>query len=777
MRFTTKMLIAAAMAANLNAFDMIDYYNTAILAAIHAHAQPRPIYNYNFDGSAVEVLNPETVNSYVEVENTLASLRTDRTRYLAYLHFFETALHQDESDTALKTSRSGGTLVPSYAPVGENQKLIVTVINHTIDYSAYTLTGDLNGDNLTDLRDMEMLNDALYNLSTDPMYDLNRDGSVDLKDAIYLSARLLTEISYFDFYTTSGEKLPIATRSVDDPKQVAYNGTASQVMVVAKDGNMASSFESGLSDLDTVWYNKTALTDTHQLTLEYEYATDSNGSQTRAAAVQSRADTVFVQGDVIQRALAYVSQFRPSPYLCGWNLSVDYSYRKSYIHPTEPTLLEGDEGIEGFDGYFNDALSYITPHFRDADMGNSGEVILHNKLHYIYTIGAKVGVTNEVSAIGISYKDMTQAEDGSKITRRYFVRAASVLYLSEADQTLTGKVAEAFKGTITLHRRGPTPQTEDFDVTVKGDNSFLIDTLPFGEYDTVATTECGCRKPLPDTFTFKQSYSFIDISDPNAVFENQPTYLNLTVLDKDNEKVKNKTVTLTASECAAEPYSESLVTDDNGNVQFDDLMPGRYNVIIDGKTVDEIDVCQNTVDAVTLPDNLWRLHITYVLPGIGSGTVTYKNFTLDCNDPLTGDRQSPDALVANSSGFREVPTCAYVNDDHLDMRTDEFADVAYSGGLAEDPDLGSDMTIATEGVVFEGYFTAGPMEEQVGSILWEGYYAHGPYDSCFGNFAANTLADINAGRKTEWSSMSKGDGWTYCDFVLEPCQDENCDAY
>lgn len=165
---------------------------------------------------------------------------------------------------------------------------------------------------------------------------------------------------------------------------------------------------------------------------------------------------------------------------------------------------------------------------------------------------------------------------------------------------------------------------------------------------------------------------------------------------------------------------------------------------------------------------LWRLHINFVMPSMASGTVTYKNFTLNCDDPI------------HTYGGDD---CAYLSStDYTDVRLanegkPSLATASYSGDLAVDSEL-EPLIIDSEGIHFNALNTSesGYMFDQVGSLIRESSSSHGPVSRCFGNFAANTLSNIKAGKQSEWSSMTKGDGFAYCDFVLEPCKDKECNA-
>ncbi|MBN2895120.1 MAG: hypothetical protein JXK05_04405 [Campylobacterales bacterium] len=699
-------------------------------------------YNYNSDGTAVRTLNNEAVNTYTAMQTLLDSLKSDEAAFGIQFDRFGIDILQHLSTT---------DTLPSFAPRGSNKSLSVSVKEGMIDYENYLLNGDANGDYRVDSKDLDVLKSALFN--SDSAYDTNGDGVMDIKDLIYTCARLNTEIAYFDFYTSSGEKLPLSTRSIHEGKSVAYSGSETTVMVVAKDQNKASGFEDTLSDIADVWYRKSGWVYSDSTLL---YETPATASPLRIASSVMVRDTV--------RA---VTNMDVSPYLTGWHLSVSY---------VETGTFDGfgETGIDQFSMFLTEAKTKIDSHFIKSTMGSPGNVA-QTLTQYLYHIGSTNGKTNEVKAHNLSYAD-AYTRDGDTVTIKRVVHAASVLYESAADQILTGEVTAdvTLNGEITLDRIGPSPKEDTFKGSVSG-NSVEVKNIPLGEYTATMNTSCQCPLTLGniifDSPTAKANFTLSDASVKGTI--------SIDVVDASDVPLENKRVTIEQDACADQGVdgnsllmSEEVDTNDLGEAVFENMPFGDYKVSVDGTYVKTIHVCASGTEKIVLSP-LWRLRINYVFPDLGSGTVTYKNFTLDCSNPLTGNDASSDAIVIGNIGYREIPTCAWVDDDQLDIRTMKKASLSYSGIIQADPYLGSDMTIATEGIVFEAYIPS--IEWQIESIIWEGSYGHGPVNGCFGNFASDTLANIKAGKKSEWSSMSKGDGASYCDFTLEPCQNEKCE--
>lgn len=182
---------------------------------------PAPVFDYDADFASVQTLNNYVVNSYQDIATQLASILDDKDSSIAYLKIFEASLLSHSfGKTIVKLEPKSEMKVPSNAPIGEQRSMIIKPQSGELNYSAYTLKGDLNGDSIVDLNDLNVLNDAIVDDYYADVYDVNNDQKVDLKDVVFVTARLLTEIKYYNFYTTDGEKLNTPTRDVTMPKKI-----------------------------------------------------------------------------------------------------------------------------------------------------------------------------------------------------------------------------------------------------------------------------------------------------------------------------------------------------------------------------------------------------------------------------------------------------------------------------------------------------------------------------------------------------------------------------
>jgi len=668
-------------------------------------------YNYNSDGSAARTLDNEYVNTYTAIEQKLKTLKNDKASFTQELNIFISQVLE---------GATSNDKVPSFAPRGDSKSLIVAVKDSKIDYTSYTLKGDVNSDNSVDFDDIDELVDALFSSSQTSIYDVNNDGSVDIKDIIEMAARLNTHIAYFDFYTTSGQKLDIAARSVSDTKIVDYSGSETQVMVVAKDENMASSFESTLSDIDDVWYKQSGW--------EYQGMTE---------IANTRASKVALVNSAIDEAL----NITPSPYLVGWHFSVDYVETGSFADLDE-------YGLTGMDFYFNKAKDKIDFYFRKADMDIAPRSYL-SKVRFLYHVGSTHGKQNEVSGKRVGFKQH-YSKNGETINIRQYAGAFSVLYESLADKTLTGTITKEPKlnGTITLHRTGPDKE-DDFKGTVT-DNQIEVKNLPFGEFTSKVEDACLC--------SYDGKNTVFDEGKTNLSFELDSTKANvvLTIVDSSDNPLKDKVVELKAKEClkqaneGSSPFFDSI-SDGNGKVYWSNVLIGDYEVYVDNKKIKDIHFCENYNDKIVL-NPLWKFHATYASP-LGGGSMTVKRFPIDID--------KIDETLPNTQG---VPAfIVFVGNDYQSYP--EKTTISYSG-LAYDPDL-SPLLVASDGVDWHALlYVGGSQPYQIGSIS-------GSSDlPCSGVLPADFESKVRAGESASWTAGKYG--YT-CTFLFEPCQNEACD--
>jgi hypothetical protein len=450
------------------------------------------------------------------------------------------------------------------------------------------------------------------------------------------------------------------------------------------------------------------------------------------------------------------------PYLVGWHLSI------SYITPEVPSSL-ALTSLGAVSSEILDATDKIKKHFSKTDMNSPGKTEIYNDHDYLYTIG----LDKDGLPLQIKRKSETIRHEYSNGQRSIYlyqsITVGSILFKSDADRRMLGHVHNSVSenhAKIKVHRIGPDPEEDDFEADIEN-GAYTLENIPFGAYTPKVTTACECTFENSQIFVFDSESTIGEIT-----FSDNSDKANITIILKDSagNPQKEKTVKLEQAECLDQGVggsslimTESELTDSNGIALFENMLIGDYKVMVDDKYIKTIHFCSNDSKEVVI-DPLWRLSIKFVQPEITTGSVIYKNFTIDCDDPINYD--------ANYGGAE----CTWIDSEHIDVRTGKDVDVLYSGDLAE-PEL-IPLIIYSRGIDFSAKSTSeiGAMAfNQVGSLIWEGTYAHGPMEHCFGNFESDTLANIKEGKKSVWSSSTKGDGFAYCDFVLEPCKNEACE--
>ncbi len=681
-------------------------------------------YDYNSDGTAVRSLNNEAVNTYVQTAQLLESLKTDETAFNTQIDRFISEMLQN------MTSQDD---MLSYAPRGSNKSMNVTVTDGVVDYSAYLLDGDANGDYSVDWKDIELLKSALFGSSN--AYDMNSDGNTDIKDLIYTCARINTEIASFDFYTTSGEKLSLATRSINEAKSVAYTGGESTVMVVAKDANGASGFTAGLSDSDEVWYKKSG----------WVYSDSELIYESNPATAPSLRIAASV---MVRESVRAVTNMEVSPYLTGWHFSVSFVETGGFDG-------FGETGIDQFAMFLTEAKGKIDSHFMKSTMGHPGSVA-QTQTEYVYHIGSTGGEQNEVNADNLSYAS-AYTLDGDTVTIKRIVHAASVLYESAPTNTLKGKVNAdvTLNGEITFDRIGPSPQEDTFEGTVNG-NDVEIKNIPLGEYTATMKTSCECPLTLGsfiyDTPTSQANFNLSDSAVKGTI--------TIDVVNPSDEPLSGKYVTIEADSCLDQGTGGSsfllggeMATDDLGEAVFEDMAFGDYRVSVDGKYMKTIHVCTDSREKVVLSDT-WYLKYSASSPSFGSGTMIVKNFTYKCED-------------AHADPYYGK-TCSEV-----DTYTPDTS-ITYSGSFTRDPNL-TPLYIFEHGLqlsVLYPYIDGERVDWQGGvdlNVLTGENYATG--DGCLGVWADSYSQNLESG--TAFNIAISGNGAS-CNLEFKPCTQELC---
>lgn len=721
-------------------------------------SSPTSDYDYNTDSGVTLPLNASVINTRKEVKAHLETLKDDKEAFDAYLKIFETTLLSSSFETfsGAPLKRNVELDIPSNAPLGDAKSMIVTVKDGKIDYSSYQLKGDVNEDSIVDFTDIELLNDAIFNDYYNTDYDVNSDGNVDLEDIIDVSARLLTEIGYFDFYTTDGEKLDIATRSAQAEKIFSYSGSATQVMLVAKDTNMVSSFATGLSDLDEVWYKQEYVIE--DVTVDYNSNLKESVS-TRALAPET---CTYVAGprvppkvssikhSLLQQAIAFAIDAQPEEHLTSWNFSVRYGYRGNYS--------DQDSGLLNTD--FTMAKATVDKHFEKADMGNAPAIQLSTEKEFIYKAGRSMGITTKVSADHSIHNDEICTKNGKLIRLKYIILASSVLSISDPIYALEGIIeGEPFKGKLFLHRIGPTPSSSDFEAIVDG-AKFSAPFLPYGEFTVKAETECGCEIQLSDAFIFTDTTTSVTVSNPDDA--TKELYLSLDVKDKEQKKIEGAEVKIVSEECATEAFSDSATTDSNGNVRFENLKPASYKVFVNGKLAKTILVCGNTNTVVNIVENpLWKLHVDLVttVPDIEDGSITIRNFSIDLK------KSTWTTFVAHNY-MEEINNIVSVN---------YSAGVKHNDGLSVlDINIGTN-TIEWSALMYVKEYNQAGLDpwQSIGSMDYGGYTTSDIFD-CNGRLPSGFQSKVEEGISFDWNSPATAEGGARCHFILEPCKNSEC---
>ncbi|MEA2110577.1 MAG: carboxypeptidase-like regulatory domain-containing protein, partial [Campylobacterota bacterium] len=336
-----------------------------------------------------------------------------------------------------------------------------------------------------------------------------------------------------------------------------------------------------------------------------------------------------------------------------------------------------------------------------------------------------------------------------------------------------------FKGELTLHRDGPGKE-DDFDISVNG-QSFTKNNLPYGEYGVNAKTECGCEVELSTHFIFDKSTASVSISNPDDALAE--VYLSLDVKDKEQKKIVGAQVEIFADECASEAFSNSAITDSNGNVRFEDLKPANYKVLVNGKLAKTILICGNTNTVVNIVENpLWKFHTAFTSSFPGSGSMTIKKFPIEIdkmheseyfdideiNANLPADEQVTQDFIDNLNAQGTPAFIVFVGNDYQSYP--ENTTISYSG-LAYDDGL-SPLLVSADGVDWAAFkFMEGvPDPYQIGSMSGISGAVSGL--DCPGALPADFESKVKAGEPVSWTSAGYQNS---CTFLFEPCENEACD--
>ncbi len=559
------------------------------------------LYDYNTDKSSLYLLPPVFVNQYKEVQKSLDNAKDDEGKFYSLLGSYIADL--------IKSSTSLDTL-PSYAPRGDLSSHIVSVSNGTIDYSDYILKADIDLNSEVNFEDLKLLSSAILNADNSFQYDVNRDGVVDTADVIYLLARLNSEIKSFDFYTTNGQKLNIPSRDVGATRSFTYTGSEIQIMVVAKDINNVSGFETGLSDIDEAWYKQTGWV-------------LQSAPQRRGVTDDWNFDTLGQEsiGEYLNN----------NAFLIGWKTNI-------MEHSMNTAIPFQSFNEEPFASYIELLEQEVMLHFKDTDMNhppersiqNPNEIIDNTGAIYFHTYDYAVGIVNDSNPN--TYMQMQNLALSSayilgerSITIKHYYYWSMEAYMSLEENRLTGTIeltdtSDRIEGSITGMRIGPDPKDAIYEGSITENTFKLNNPVAFGAYLLTYTDECSCQKVLDEAYVFE------DETPLHYELTVDKAKVTLALLNKEGEPISGKDILIMATPCVSaniEDKSFNSITDADGKVIFEDVPIGKYTVYVANKENSEISFCE-TYSGTLSPEVLWDIHIAY------NGRST--NYTKDYKD-------------------------------------------------------------------------------------------------------------------------------------------------
>ncbi|MCK5854244.1 MAG: hypothetical protein KAG56_03415, partial [Sulfurovaceae bacterium] len=514
-------------------------------------------YEYNKDGSSTRRLAPLYVNKHKEVQKKLDESKSDSVEFYSVLSGYIGDLYRGTESL---------TTLPAYAPSGESKSQMLTVANGQVDYSSYKLKGDVDFNWEVDFTDLKLLSKAILNDVDSFQYDVNGDGKVDTADVIDVVSRFGNEIGYFDFYTTDGTKLSIDTRTTDEEKSFTYGSSETQIMVVAKDRNHASAYESGLSDIGDVWYKK-----------------DGWVLQNKVTSINklSKLNKTTITG---WEFLGLNNEIESYPYLTGMSYKITYY---SAEHPLFEEVFKvplTDKKI--WDVFINARETKMKSYFSTTNMNYPFKKTVHNSEEYSSEIGLlkgnKIGKIGEVTIISNYHREEANgfSTDFILIKHRYMTSAQT--FYSPKSYMLVGELQrddqKEAKGTVTVGRIGP--DQEDVLTGDIEDSIFSVEDASFGTYTIDYLDGCSCSNNLGE-YVFEA-----EGETPVYTLKSTKVKTKLQLLDKEKEPIDEKTIKIVAKACVNSDDDEksfSSVTDASGYVEFSDVPIGDYTVYVDGK--------------------------------------------------------------------------------------------------------------------------------------------------------------------------------------------------
>ena len=732
---------------SLNPFILKDINDTA------TEANPTDgAYNYNEDMTAFLKIKQQVCNNWQDALNdiNLTDISNLPNIFEAYQVYLSNALEKDPLQNAL-----------IYAPRGSAGDFNVSVSNGQIDLSDYKLPGDVNGDGNVSQEDADMLINALTMRSimqpNVQRYDLDKDGMVDVRDLLYLDARLLTQVKYFDFYTTDGNSLGLPSLAYEDRKYnlVDINSSISTVRVIARDENGASSSKN-TNITANEWYK------------DYQ-ALDRKLSKTYTCSI----------------APEEFSSLYPTAegkYVIGFMGSA--SFISGHLVNKQGII---DDGLIGCfpDIIYMYLISKTHKYFIPTDMGYNVKFAAGNKITLAVADGYRLSSddmkdikTYNKKIANLQYevhaKDKTVMRrflhNGKYINVYAMLRINAVFRESLKKFSMKGKIIrntqDKYKdcGKIRYDRFGPARQEDSEKTNIQPDSTGITKyefspVLSMGHYHASIIWPKGSEKLLDSNFIVKQKNDVKDFNIPLSKGN-----INGHLYDYYDRPLKNKEITIHST--CDDSYAKQVTTDGEGYFEFKDMDTGEYEVILDSKPKAVVYQPGGGATKDIKDKPYWKMSIKYssIYP-YGTGTLSVKRFKLDCENATDG----------GSSNILEK-SCTEIYDDGTVIdnieNDDDKAKITYNGKLINDPNLNIPLTITTYGVAFNAAIKIPGTTEQIHSVTTK-QSSFNTYGICRGVFpdAENALNLIKENGKIHFKTF----GNATCEFTLEPCKNNSCE--
>ena len=722
-------------------------------------------YDYNADGTAFLKIKQEVCNNWENAfsdENfTSADMQTKAKLYKNYVY------------DALKENKNENQLV--YAPRGIAGDFNLTVENDSINLMQYKLPGDLNDDGRVTDDDIELLANilAMKSIVTPPLsYDADNNGVVDHRDLLYVGARLMTQVSTFDIYTTDGRSLNFPSIKwikkyslISNPNE---SSLPSVVRVVARDENGASTSKESKITKDEWYKDIPSPRKVKSRSLENYCPLELSSINSLFPTVASQYLIGYI-GSIEVVAGHFVNGVgQIDSDISGCVNAIKNMYLSSHTHKY---FIPTDMGYN---------VEFISKgkgvYIRDGFRFNQNEL---NNINFINNISKYI--TTEVYGYNLSIKN--SLNHNGEIKNTYAIaHITTILKYSEKKFPMHGEITRNTSdryqdcGKVKFDRYGPARQKDSESTNLqrvsKSKSKYNFEPkLSMGHYHASIVWPKGGEYLLENDFIIKT-----DEDEKNFQIPWKPKSVKGHLYDFNNKPLKNKQLILRST---CDPtLKKYYTTKEDGSFEFKHVDIGEYEILVDNKPKATVVQAGNGAQSDIKDKPLWKATLKYSSP-FGIGSMTVKKFKLDCENATDYN---------GSEYFGKL--CIEIYDDgttNIDESSeDKNVSINYSGALHDDTDLSIPLQITTKGILFEAFIPIPDSGADPG--VNPGIQFHttpvqpnnqNSYDSCSGVFPdiSQALDDIKNNRKIHFTSTDQGaDGSTStCEFILEPCKNSNCE--